>query len=199
MADVDAISGLPRAADAGGCRPERRSSDGQAILVEIMKTSWHAADLRFWVELRGFEPLTPSMRTKWSQVHIRACPCRWVRMNAGGGCYGLRAARSPCRTLRRRPVLRVRGRASAGSYRRNGRDPGGSLSSDRSPGRLRGSPGAGMSKRRALFRTAVPAECRRNTISADDLLVVGRGNVVPGRESHRDSRRLLDGDGDYSQ
>src|SRR5215467_3053542 len=24
----------------------------------------------FWVELRGFEPLTPSMRTKWSSVQV---------------------------------------------------------------------------------------------------------------------------------
>src|SRR6266702_5467246 len=74
MADVDAISGLPRAADAGGCRPERRSTDGQVILGVITKTLMHASDLRFWVELRGFEPLTPSMRTERAAQQSPSCP-----------------------------------------------------------------------------------------------------------------------------
>jgi hypothetical protein len=30
----------------------------------IISIENHGADLRVWVELRGFEPLTPSMRTK---------------------------------------------------------------------------------------------------------------------------------------
>jgi hypothetical protein len=31
-----------------------------------------ASDLRFWVELREFEPLTPSMRTMLRLVHTRS-------------------------------------------------------------------------------------------------------------------------------
>jgi hypothetical protein len=34
------------------------------IFNMIIEAENHGADLRLWVELRGFEPLTPSMRTK---------------------------------------------------------------------------------------------------------------------------------------
>ncbi len=34
------------------------------IFAMIIADSKHGSDLRFWVELRGFEPLTPSMRTR---------------------------------------------------------------------------------------------------------------------------------------
>jgi len=34
------------------------------IFSMIIKTENHGPDLRVWVELRGFEPLTPSMRTQ---------------------------------------------------------------------------------------------------------------------------------------
>src|SRR6266571_3937806 len=39
------------------------------ILTEIFRTSNHGPDLHFLVELRGFEPLTASMRTRLPQVH----------------------------------------------------------------------------------------------------------------------------------
>ena len=38
----------------------------------IVKSDDHGPDLLFWVELRGFEPLTPSMRTVVWHVHMRA-------------------------------------------------------------------------------------------------------------------------------
>jgi len=38
------------------------------IFGMIIKAEDHCSDLRFWVELRGFEPLTPSMRTLGSTV-----------------------------------------------------------------------------------------------------------------------------------
>jgi hypothetical protein len=34
------------------------------IFSMIIKAEEHGSDLLVWVELRGFEPLTPSMRTK---------------------------------------------------------------------------------------------------------------------------------------
>ena len=34
------------------------------IFNMIIKAEDHGPDLRVWVELRGFEPLTPSMRTE---------------------------------------------------------------------------------------------------------------------------------------
>jgi hypothetical protein len=38
---------------------------------------WQVSDLRLWVELRGFEPLTPSMRTTGRAVsHGRSRKCR---------------------------------------------------------------------------------------------------------------------------
>jgi hypothetical protein len=43
----------------------RRSSDGQMIFAVIVEGEDHGLDLRVWVELRGFEPLTPSMRTQF--------------------------------------------------------------------------------------------------------------------------------------
>jgi hypothetical protein len=52
------------AADDGGWCSARRSSDGQIILTGTAKASDHSSDLHFLVELRGFEPLTPSMRTR---------------------------------------------------------------------------------------------------------------------------------------
>jgi hypothetical protein len=33
-------------------------------LESLVGMGWHYCDLRVWVELRGFEPLTPSMRTR---------------------------------------------------------------------------------------------------------------------------------------
>jgi hypothetical protein len=38
--------------------------DGQTIFTMIAKVEDHGSGLRFWVELRGFEPLTPSMRMR---------------------------------------------------------------------------------------------------------------------------------------
>jgi len=38
------------------------------ILIAVAKINDHGVDLPVWVELRGFEPLTPSMRTKLSAV-----------------------------------------------------------------------------------------------------------------------------------
>jgi hypothetical protein len=49
---------------AGLCRSARRSRDGQTILITVPQAWDHAHDLRFWVELRGFEPLAPSMRMR---------------------------------------------------------------------------------------------------------------------------------------
>jgi hypothetical protein len=37
---------------------------GQNGSAQTNATTLQGADLRFWVELRGFEPLTPSMRTR---------------------------------------------------------------------------------------------------------------------------------------
>jgi hypothetical protein len=34
------------------------------IFSMIIKVEYHGSDLLVWVELRGFEPLTPSMRTQ---------------------------------------------------------------------------------------------------------------------------------------
>ena len=49
--------------------------DGRAavkvILTEIFKASRHGSDLQFLVELRGFEPLTPSMRTERAGLQNR--------------------------------------------------------------------------------------------------------------------------------
>ena len=45
-------------------RSTPRSDDSQMILEPIPASADQAPDLRFWVELRGFEPLTPSMRTR---------------------------------------------------------------------------------------------------------------------------------------
>src|ERR1017187_5257646 len=64
MAAVDAVVGSWRTADIGNYRVERRSSHGQADLDRDNPRSLHVADLVVWVELRGFEPLTPSMRTR---------------------------------------------------------------------------------------------------------------------------------------
>ena len=52
---------------------ERRSND----LDLANKTDDHASDLQFLVELRGFEPLTPSMRTRLLQVHRPKLQKRW--------------------------------------------------------------------------------------------------------------------------
>src|ERR1700722_9402594 len=49
---------------SGHCCSERRSWDGQRILVKGITAADYSSDLRFWVELRGFEPLAPSMRTR---------------------------------------------------------------------------------------------------------------------------------------
>jgi hypothetical protein len=38
------------------------------ILAMITEAGNYGSDLRFWVELRGFEPLTPSMRTRGATV-----------------------------------------------------------------------------------------------------------------------------------
>ncbi len=60
----DVILELLRPMRAGRSCSGRRSSDGQMISTLIIEAGDHASDLRFCVELRGFEPLTPSMRTR---------------------------------------------------------------------------------------------------------------------------------------
>jgi hypothetical protein len=42
--------------------------DGRTIFAKIDGLEKHSPDLRFWVELRGFEPLTLSMRTPGCEV-----------------------------------------------------------------------------------------------------------------------------------
>ena len=42
----------------------QRSTDGQMILAGLTEVRNSGSDLQFLVELRGFEPLTPSMRTR---------------------------------------------------------------------------------------------------------------------------------------
>src|ERR1022692_1550901 len=75
MAAVDAVVGSWRAGDIGNSRVERRSSHGQADLDRDNPRSLHVADLVVWVELRGFEPLTPSMRTWMSHSYgLRPIP-----------------------------------------------------------------------------------------------------------------------------
>ena len=51
--------------------------DGRTILLRAPQALEHALDLRFWVELRGFEPLAPSMRM-WSCINQ---PCYPERRN----------------------------------------------------------------------------------------------------------------------
>jgi hypothetical protein len=41
------------------------------IFSVIIKAGDHGSDLQLWVELRGFEPLTPSMRTQCSTGQTR--------------------------------------------------------------------------------------------------------------------------------
>src|SRR6266576_6147277 len=62
--EADAIACRSRTAFAGPWCSGRRSSDGQTIFAMITRADDHGFDLRFWVELRGFEPLTPSMRMR---------------------------------------------------------------------------------------------------------------------------------------
>jgi hypothetical protein len=64
-AEAEAATCQPGTAHTGPGCSARRSSDGQTIIVMITAGQNHGLDLRFWVELRGFEPLTPSMRTKF--------------------------------------------------------------------------------------------------------------------------------------
>jgi antitoxin (DNA-binding transcriptional repressor) of toxin-antitoxin stability system len=52
----------------------------------ITKSEDHGPDLRLWVELRGFEPLTPSMRTKRAAGSMRPTECAEnliIRYHAG--------------------------------------------------------------------------------------------------------------------
>jgi hypothetical protein len=67
---VTAIAWRPVPVLAGSSRSRRRSSHGQTILAMIAMTDDHHPDLRLWVELRGFEPLTPSMRRVCRLVHM---------------------------------------------------------------------------------------------------------------------------------
>ena len=46
------------------CLPDSGDNQVTNDLYRRIHRSMQAADLRFWVELRGFEPLTPSMRTR---------------------------------------------------------------------------------------------------------------------------------------
>ena len=48
------------------------------IWTETLRANCHGSDLQFLVELRGFEPLTPSMRTKRSAVQMDGEPYRLV-------------------------------------------------------------------------------------------------------------------------
>jgi hypothetical protein len=60
--ETDANADQLKARSVGRWCPGRRSSYGQTIIAMIIAVSDHGLDLRFWVELRGFEPMTPSMR-----------------------------------------------------------------------------------------------------------------------------------------
>src|SRR5258705_2555793 len=62
--------------------------DGQTIFTMIAKVEDHGSGLRFWVELRGFEPLTPSMRTRMKSSQGRAC-------RTGRGSRSTREGRCP--------------------------------------------------------------------------------------------------------
>src|SRR6266480_3838085 len=53
---------------------EWRSDD----LDRALQAGDHGSELQFLVELRGFEPLTPSMRTKRSAVQLDGGPYRLV-------------------------------------------------------------------------------------------------------------------------
>ena len=79
--ESSATACLPVSAFAGPWRSARRSSDGQTILVMITKMYDHGSDLQLWVELRGFEPLTPSMRTRGRPRHGRTCDSRKYPFN----------------------------------------------------------------------------------------------------------------------
>ena len=63
----------------------------------------HGSDLHFLVELRGFEPLTPSMRTMQCWVHPgaprRLQRHRPVEMSSGGGLTGCRCAETGTSTM----------------------------------------------------------------------------------------------------
>jgi hypothetical protein len=49
-------------------RQARRSNHGQTILTMFTNIRDDGYDLRLWVELRGFEPLTPSMRIRYRRL-----------------------------------------------------------------------------------------------------------------------------------
>jgi hypothetical protein len=65
------------------------------IFGMIIKAENHGSDLRVWVELRGFEPLTPSMRTTGGRVVQVRSGMSDVRISLDG--YGHR--RRGCCTL----------------------------------------------------------------------------------------------------
>jgi hypothetical protein len=62
------------------------------IFAMIVEGEDHGFDLLVWVELRGFEPLTPSMRTKSSAVHPDNVPCRHM----ASGDTGCRRPEAGC-------------------------------------------------------------------------------------------------------
>jgi hypothetical protein len=76
------------------CWPGRRSGDGQMIFSVIIKAEEYASDLLVWVELRGFEPLTPSMRTLGAEV----ARGRWGRSLPGCQSVGGVRGRQRCCT-----------------------------------------------------------------------------------------------------
>jgi hypothetical protein len=59
------------------------------IFGVIIKAEKHGSDLLVWVELRGFEPLTPSMRTRVKTRQGRA------RQSGGGAVQPARADALP--------------------------------------------------------------------------------------------------------
>ena len=87
----------PRATAVGHYRLDRRSNDGQMIKAMITDCSDHGLDLRFWVELRGFEPLAPSMRTRCATG---------LRYSPKNGCQRSKLSRLLAR--RRSPASRDR-------------------------------------------------------------------------------------------
>ena len=74
----------------------------------IINIENHGADLLVWVELRGFEPLTPSMRTRCA-TGLRYSPIRG-RPGRPGRLHGSRRTRS----IRRSESRRSSGERSGG-------------------------------------------------------------------------------------
>jgi hypothetical protein len=118
--ELGVIVGLLRMMGRGGWCSPRRSSDGQMIFSMIIQVKDHGSDLWVWVELRGFEPLTPSMRTrcatglryspKGTAVSVANLTARPCRRRAPGSCRERLGVSRRRRAPRRRRTGRRAGR-----------------------------------------------------------------------------------------